>query len=166
MRMKTEILSSFAMMFVSIGIACADELQLPPMKEGLWESHTQQVIQGKKYDISMKMCKSHEFDKSMQASMKTAGENMRKLNHCTDSVTRLSGNSYSSEMHCEKDGSVTKTTMSYQGDTSYHMEMHMTDSKSETVMIIDDKYVGNCPADMKPGDAVTGDGKKMNLGTP
>jgi hypothetical protein len=68
-------------------------------------------------------------------------------------------------MHCDKDASDTKMTVTYQSDTSYHMEMHMKRGQSESVTIIDDRLVGRCPADMKPGDAVTGDGKKMNLGT-
>jgi len=42
--------------------------------------------------------------------------------------------------------------------------MNVTTPQSQTVTIIDDRFVGSCPADMKPGDAVMGDGKKMNLG--
>jgi hypothetical protein len=30
--------------------------------------------------------------------------------------------------------------------------MHISTDKSETVMIMDAKYVGSCPAGMKPGD--------------
>jgi hypothetical protein len=147
------------------GIASADELQLPPMKEGLWESHTQQVIEQKKYETAMKICQTHELEKSM----KSAGESLRKQNQCTEVVTRQSANSYSSESHCDKGpltGSVTKTTITYQGDTSSHMELRMKNGPSETVTIIDSRYLGSCPADMKPGDAVMADGAKMNLGTP
>jgi hypothetical protein len=32
------------------------------------------------------------------------------------------------------------------------------------VMIMDSKYLGSCPADMKPGDAVMADGKKISGG--
>jgi hypothetical protein len=77
-------------------------------------------------------CKTHEFDKSMQSSTKSVGENMRKLKRCTEIVTQQSANGYSTAMHCDKDGFVTKTTMTYQGDTSYHMEMPMKDGQSET----------------------------------
>jgi len=43
--------------------------------------------------------------------------------------------------------------------------MHTNDGKSETVMIIDAKYLGSCPAGMKPGDVVTADGKKISGGS-
>jgi Protein of unknown function (DUF3617) len=164
--MKISILSTLAMALVAAGIASADEPQLPPLKEGLWESHTQQTIQKSKFETVVKLCRTREFDKSLKASMKSTGENLRKANHCTENATQLSANSYSAEMHCEKDGTVTKTLVSYQGDTSYHMEMHRTSNQSESLTIIDDRYVGSCPADMKPGDAVTGDGTKMHLGNP
>lgn len=164
--MKISILSIFAMVLVSAGIASADEPQLPPLKEGLWEAHTQQTIQKNKFETVVKLCRTREFDKSLKESMKSVGENIRKANRCTESHTQLSANSYTAETHCEKDGAVTKTMVSYQGDTSYHMEMHRTSGQSESVTIIDDRYVGSCPADMKPGDAVTGDGKKMHLGNP
>jgi len=161
--MTIRILSIFAMIFASIWIASADELQLPPMKEGLWESHTQQVIQKNKFETVMKICQSHEFEKSMKAS----SEGLRKSNQCSDVVTRLSPNSYSTESHCDKgplSGSVSKATVSFQGDTSMHMEMHMKTGDSESVTIIDSHYLGSCPADMKPGDTVMADGKKMSFG--
>jgi hypothetical protein len=49
----------------------------------------------------------------------------------------------------------------YQGDTASHTEMHTNDGKSETVTTMDAKYLGSCPAGMKPGDAVMPDGKKI-----
>jgi hypothetical protein len=159
-----EAFLSLAALSALIGMASADELQLPPTKEGLWESHTQQLIQNKKYETVMKICQSHEVEKSM----KSVGESLRKQNQCSEVVTRQSANSYTSESHCDKGpltGSVTKTTITYQGDTATHMELHMTNGASETVTIVDSRYLGSCPADMKPGDAVTADGTKMNLGS-
>jgi hypothetical protein len=164
--MKSKVLPAFAVLSVSIGIARGAEPQLPPLKEGLWESHTQQTIKKNKTQTVLELCRTHEYDESIKASMKLAGENLRKLKQCTETVTQHSTNSYSSEMHCAKDSSVTKVTMTFQGDTSYRMEMHVKDGKTVTETIVDDRYVGNCPADMKPGDAVTADGKKMNLRSP
>ena len=164
--MKIQLLSTCAMVLVSSGIAAADEPQLPPLKEGLWESHTQMIIQNTKHESVLKLCRTHQIDKSVKDQTKAMGENLRKTRQCTDVVTQQSANSYSSESHCAKDGSVTKITVTFQGDTSYHMEMHRKDNQSETQTTIDDKYVGSCPADMKPGDAVMGDGKKFNLATP
>jgi hypothetical protein len=37
--------------------------------------------------------------------------------------------------------------------------MHMNVGKTETVVVIDAKYLGGCPAGMKPGDLMMDDGK-------
>jgi uncharacterized membrane protein YhiD involved in acid resistance len=166
MRMKICLLTTCAMVLVSAGIAVADQPELPPLKEGLWESHTTMVIQSAKHESVLKVCRTHQTDKAVKDQSKAIGENLRKVRQCTDTTTQQSAGSYSSEAHCLKDGSVTKTTVTFQGDTSYHMEMHRKDNQSESVTTIDDKYVGSCPADMKPGDAIMGDGKRFNLIAP
>jgi hypothetical protein len=163
MHMKITYFLSIATMIVSIENASADQIQLPPLKEGLWESHTHQVIQKRKVETVMKLCRTNALDKSM----KSAGEEMRKSYHCVVVLTRQSANSFFSEMHCDKgplSGSVNKTTMTYQSDTSYRVEQRMTMGQSETVTIIDERYLGSCPSDMKPGDALMADGKKISLG--
>ena|SRR5450631_1583870 len=162
--MRLRFICSIGAALASIGIASADELQLPVMKDGLWKSHTQQIIQNKKFDTAMKRCRSNELDKSM----KSAGESIRKRNKCKEVVTQQSPGNYSSEMNCDTGslgGSVTKTTMTYKGDTSYHMEQHMTGT-SQSVTIIDESYLGSCPPDMKPGDVIMANGKKMSFGAP
>ena len=40
----------------------------------------------------------------------------------------------------------------------------MNVGKSEIVMIMDAKYLGSCPASMKPGDLMMGDGKIISGG--
>jgi hypothetical protein len=153
-----------AVLSASIGIAGADEFKPPPMKDGLWETHSTQTQQGKTvFDTSVKMCQSKELTKSMQSN----GEELRKKNKCTSAVTQPSPNTYVEESRCAEGpnaGSVTKVIYTFQGDIASHMEMHMNEGKSETVMIMDSKYLGSCPADMKPGDAVMADGKKISGG--
>ena len=146
------------------GMAGADGLKPPPTKEGLWETHSIQTQQGKTMsDSTVKMCQSNELTKSMQSN----GEELRKKNECTSSVTQPSANTYVEESRCAKGpspGSVTKVIYTHQGDTSSHTEMHMTLlGKTETVMLIDAKYVGSCPAGMKPGDLII-DGKVISGG--
>ena len=163
MRVKPVFL--VAVLSAGIGMAGADEFKPPPTKEGLWETHSTQVQQGKTVsDRSVKMCQSKELTKSLQSD----GEEMRKRNECTSRVTQPSPNTYVEENRCAKGpnaGSVTKVVYTYQGDTASHTEMHTNDSKSETVMIIDAKYLGSCPAAMKPGDVVTADGKTISGGS-
>ncbi|MGO9426449.1 MAG: DUF3617 domain-containing protein [Steroidobacteraceae bacterium] len=151
-----------AVVSVLSGIAGADEFKPPPMKDGLWETHSTQTQQGRTvFDTSVKMCRSKELTKSMQSS----GEEFRKKYACTSAVTQPSPNTYAEESRCAKGpnaGSVTKIIYTYQGDTASHTEMHMNDGKTETVVVIDAKYLGSCPAGMKPGDVVMPDGKKIS----
>jgi hypothetical protein len=148
---------------VWIGIAGADEIKPPPMKDGLWETHSTTTHQGKTVsDRSMKMCQSKDLTKTMQ----TDAEELRKKNECTSSVTRTSPNTYVEESKCNKGpnaGSVTKVIYTYQDDTASHSEMHLNVGKSEIVMVIDAKYVSSCPAGMKPGDLIM-DGKVISGG--
>ncbi len=160
--MAIRVFLSVAVILASVGTARADEIQLPLLKEGLVESHTQMIFAKNKIDSVMKLCFTHDLGKSM----KSVGEGVRKRNRCTEVTTRVSANSFSSEMHCDKDNSVTKTTITYQGDTSSHVEQHTRTGQSESVTIIDQRYLGGCPSDMKPGDAVMADAKKINLGAP
>jgi hypothetical protein len=152
-----------AALLVWSGIAEADGIKPPPTKEGLWESHSTQTQQGKTvFDKSVKMCQSKETTKSMQSN----GEELRKKNECTSNVTQPSANTYVEESRCAKgpnSGAVTKVVYTYQGDTASHTEMHMNVGKSETVMVIDAKYLGGCPAGMKPGDLMM-DGKIISGG--
>ncbi len=100
--------------------------------------------------------------------MQSSGEEFRKKNACTAAVTQPSPNTYAEESRCAKGpsaGSVTKIIYTYQGDTASHTEMHMNDGKTETVMVIDAKYLASCPAGMKPGDVVMPDGKKISGGS-
>jgi hypothetical protein len=162
MRLKSVLL--VAALSASIGISDADEFKPPPMKDGLWETHSTQTQQGKVvFDTSIKMCQTKELTKSMQSG----GEEIRKKNECTSAVTQSSPNAYVEESRCVKGpnaGTATKVIYTFQGDTASHMEMHMNGGKAETVLITDSKYLGACPVGMKPGDAVTADGKKISGG--
>jgi hypothetical protein len=146
-----------------IAIAAADGLKPPPTKEGLWETRSTKIQQGKTTsNTSVQMCQTKELTKSMQST----GEELRKKNECTSSVTQPSANMFVEESRCAKGpnpGSVTKVIYSYQGDTASHTEMHINAGNSETVMMIDAKYLGSCPAGMKPGDLII-DGKLISGG--
>src|SRR5271167_422477 len=58
-----------AVLSALIGIAGADAFKPPPMKDGLWETHSTQTQQGKSMiDTSVKMCQSKELTKSLQSN--------------------------------------------------------------------------------------------------
>jgi hypothetical protein len=157
--MKFHFVVHIAVLTASISLAGADELKPPPTKEGLWETRGTHMQQGKTVpDPAVKMCQSNNTTKAMQAQ----GEELRKKNECTSHVSRPSPNTYVEESSCAKGpsaGSVTKVVYTNQGDTASHTEMHMNVGKSETVVVIDAKYLGACPAGMKPGDLMMDDGK-------
>jgi hypothetical protein len=141
-----------ALLSIWIGSAAADEFKPPPTKEGLWETRTTQVDQGKTVsDRSVQMCQSKALNESMQAS----SEEFRKKNECISTVTHPSSNTYVEEGRCAKGpnaGSVTRVVYTYQGDSASHTEMHLNVGKSATLMVMDARYVGSCPTGMKPGD--------------
>ena len=157
--MRSQLVLLVAVLSASIGIAGADTLKPPPTKEGLWETRGTHTQEGKTVaDRPMKMCQSRETTKTMQ----DRGEEMKKQNECTSHVTQPSPNTFVEETRCAKGpsaGSVTKVVYTNQGDTASHTEVHMTVGRTETTVILDAKYVGTCPASMKPGDLMTDDGK-------
>jgi hypothetical protein len=143
----------------SVGLAVADEFKPPPMKDGLWETHSVQTQAGKSVaDISIKMCQSKELMQSTQS----LAEEIRKKNQCTSVVSQHSGNTTVEETRCAKGpnaGSVMKGVYSHLGDTASHIEMHEQKGGAEDVTVMDMKYLGSCPAGMKPGDVIMPDGK-------
>jgi Protein of unknown function (DUF3617) len=144
---------------VSIGIASADEFKPPPMKEGLWETVVVQTTGGKKQPGTppVKMCESKNFTESQTSDAKE----LRKNDECSSTVTKLSPDSYAEETQCKKGanaGAVIKTLYSHQGDIASHTEMRFGHGQSETVVTMDSKWLGSCPAGMKPGDLMM-DGK-------
>jgi hypothetical protein len=161
--MKTGMLVGLVVSGLLISLVKADEPQLPPMKDGLWETHTVRVTQNKTSDTSMKMCQSRELEQSMKAK----SQSMRAMNQCTEVVTQQSAHGYTAESHCEAGalkGATTKITMSVEGDTAMHMEMRVSGAQADSVTTTDSHYVGACPADMKPGDVVLPNGSKMGMG--
>jgi hypothetical protein len=159
--MRSNVFFPIVALSAAFGIAGADELTPPPAKEGLWETRSTHTEQGRTVsDPPVKMCQSKETTKAMQAR----GEEMRKNNQCTYHVTQPSPNTYVEESLCVKGpnaGTTTKVIYTNQGDSASHteMHMHMEAGTTDTVVIIDAKYLGSCPAGMKPGDLMMGDGK-------
>jgi hypothetical protein len=161
--MRIGLSLGIAAVAASIGIAGADEFKPPPMKDGLWETHSAETQQGKiVFQTSLKMCQSKEITKSNQAM----GNDVRKQNQCTSVVSQPSANTIVEESRCTKGpnaGSVTRLVYTHQGDTASHTEIHMKVGQTESVTITDTKYLGSCPADMKPGDVITSKGTKISV---
>ena len=164
MRMRITLGFVIAIVGGSVGLAAADEFKPPPMKDGLWETHSVQTQAGKTVsDMSIKMCQSKEFTQSSQS----LAQEMRKRNQCSSMVSQRSANTIVEETRCAKGPSadtVIKSVYSNVGDTAAHIEMHQQKGNSDNVTVMDTKYVGSCPAGMKPGDVIMPDGKVFSGG--
>jgi hypothetical protein len=138
----------------------------PDLKEGLWSVHSQSIDNpgNKKTEGTYMLCRSHAFDQSTLARAKS-------VKGCTTVSETLQAGKYVAEMHCVTAGSVidSKGTTTFQSDTSTHSESHATYAPalygvSETTMIMDQKYVGSCPAGAQPGDRIDANGHITHLG--
>jgi hypothetical protein len=143
-------------------LATADEL--PLQKAGLWETHSQQTMMGHTHEAVSKSCLTSD----VQKQMKSMAEGVNKQNQCTPTITHPSANTYVTESRCTGGmlaGTVIKTTTVYQGD-SVHQEVHTQRGSLDVMAKQDSRYLGSCPADMKPGDTVLSNGMKINVLSP
>jgi hypothetical protein len=84
---------------------------------------------------------------------------------CKVASENLTGGTYTVETECNVQGSAIKSkgTTTYQGDTAFHLETHAAYTPAlmgvgETTVIVDQKYLGACPAGIEPGDRIAEDG--------
>lgn len=162
--MKKVLISVTAALMFPTAIVWA--ASLPEMQEGLWSMHTREVNNpGNKLvdTTALPFCRDHAYDKQAEALAKSVKKGCTMVNETFD------GGKYSTEMRCviekavvagkilfERTVITTKGTAT-QSNTSAHSEFHTTyapamDGISDQTMIVDQKYVGRCPAGMRPGD--------------
>ena len=151
---------------LALPIGAAHAVDHPQIKEGLWQIRTQSFDNpgNKKTEGTVTICRDHDFDKSVEALAKN-------VKGCTSINESFVGGKYSIEMRCETGGTVivSKATGTFQGDTSTHTETHATYTpafygNTDTTMIQDQRYLGTCPAGMRPGDKKSQDGTIVHLG--
>jgi hypothetical protein len=132
----------------------------PEVQEGLWEIHSQSIENpgNKKTEFTHKLCRDHAYDKA-------AIDLVKNMKDCTTNITNDGANKFTADSRCTVAGTaiVSKGIATYQGTTSAHSETRTTYTpalygKTDEVMIQDQKYVGSCPAGMKPGDQMGADG--------
>jgi hypothetical protein len=149
-----------ALFIVIVALYAADP---PALKEGLWTIHTQTVDQpgDKKTEGTRSICRNHAYDDRVRA--------LAKSQNCKTISENASGAAATSETECSAGGSVirSKGTTTFTGDTATHSETHSSytpafNGVSETTMIMDQRYVGSCPAGMEPGDMMTSDGRVVH----
>jgi hypothetical protein len=158
-----KLLSAAVALWLSVGIANA--VDPPEQKEGLWTIHRQSIDNpgNKKSESTATICRNHAYDQHAQSLAKN-------VQGCTTLSETLRAGKLSVAMHCVEAGTAvdSKGTVIFQGDTAAHSESHATYTPAmggvnDTTMIMDQKYVGSCPAGAQPGDLTTADGKTVHL---
>jgi len=139
-------------------------LDAPPMKEGYWSIHqvTTTSPGNKKTESARSICRSHEYDQYVR-------ENAKKQSPCKTVTESNSGGAWISETECDMAGTVvkSKSVTTKSGENAAHTEVHATytpamHGMAEMTMVMDQKYMGACPAGVVPGDMVQPDGTKVN----
>jgi hypothetical protein len=130
----------------------------PPLKEGLWDVSGESIVNpgGKKTEFNYQLCRNHAYDKAMDALVKNAPG-------CTTSFDDLGGGRFASASSCSAEGTliVSKGTYTHESATATHSDSYATYTpayrgKTDERVLQDQRYVGDCPAGMKPGDRIAG----------
>jgi Protein of unknown function (DUF3617) len=144
-------------------ITPASALDFPPRRAGLWENTlhmdgmtrmipTSQICIDAATDVKMMHYGMHMKASDCEAVSVTGSGNVRVV----DSVCHLNGGTQKSHV-----------MVNYMGDASYHMDMQThfdppMNGKAESHMTQDAKWMGPCPAGMKPGEMMI-NGMKINV---
>jgi hypothetical protein len=149
---------------VLFSFASAQAADPPDVKEGLWSSQTQTVDNpgNKRNGGAVTICRSHAYDQYVK-------DLAAKMPGCKKVSEGYSGHTYTTVLHCTVANTVIDTTekATFKSNTAIHSETHATYSPplygvSESIMIMDQEYMGICPAGSQPGDMKGADGKVIN----
>ena len=152
---------AFAAVALLLPLGTTLGLDLPELKEGLWSIHRLVTTNpgNNKTDTTSTICRNHAFDQHVRSLAKG-------LKGCTVVNESLQAGTYVAETRCKVGGTAidSKATVTSRGDNATHSESHATYTPpmagmSEMTMIMDEKYVGNCPAGVEPGDITQADGR-------
>jgi hypothetical protein len=160
-------IAPFAALAVVSTLAHSDTL--PLRKEGLWEL-VSTTPDSKRPPRTQRVCLDRETDALLNTMGVTVGKQV-----CSKNDVHVSGNRVTIHSVCDFGGSqlTSEGVITYSGDSSFRNEVHghfqpAMAGVSETHTVQEGKWLGACPAGMKPGDLVTTVGAsgreiKMNL---
>jgi len=137
---------------------------LPKRKPGLWEM-TIIPAEGQRAPPASKVCIDAATDRELMRFGLVMTEQL-----CSKRELSVSGNVATIDAVCKIGSSqqTSRSTIRFNGDSGYRTEIKAKFDppflgKSESTTIQEAKWTGPCPADMKPGDLVTGPGMKINI---
>ena len=147
-----------------LAAAHAAAIDLPKRKPGLWEM-TLSAPDGKRPPRSAKYC----IDAATEALMDNLAGGMTR-HDCIKNDVLPQGASVVVDSVCMIDKSkVTgRSIITAEGDTIFHMQVHTHFDpplwgQADVDSTSDSKWLGACPADMRPGDMMTTSGIKVNI---
>jgi Protein of unknown function (DUF3617) len=168
MSMRNEmrlLFTAIAALSLSAAATAAQADDFPARKAGLWEV-TMQLATAQHRPMTSKLCIDAASDTAMQkAALENAGVTCAKRD-----IVRA-GQTVTVDSICTVGQSTLTTHMAmlFESDTLYHMETQshfeppLAAGHADSTMKQDGKWVGPCPADMKPGDIVMFNGMKINV---
>lgn len=143
------------------GTAALAQDGLPQRKAGLWET-SMQMAGG----MSSRQCVDAKTDAEMQRKGMAGGGGDSQ---CKQTSMKRSGGRLEIQTDCISSEGKSRVVSTITGDFQDHYKMDNKMSfdpprhgKSEARMTIEAKYLGACPADMKPGDIRMASGMTMN----
>jgi hypothetical protein len=150
----------------AILLSVAHAADPPPLQEGLWEVRGRSVENpgAKVTNFSYRLCRNHAFDTAMDAQVRNARE-------CSTSFDELGGGRFAAASSCNLGGRVivSKGTYTYDSATLTHAESHATytpafNGKTEETLLQEQRFLGECPAGINPGDRIMSDGTVQRYG--
>jgi hypothetical protein len=160
--MNKPVMLATAAVLLVLGTATAAD---PPfMKDGYWSIHTQITENpgGKKTESTQSICRNRAY----QEYVRNLAKNQKG---CKLPVESYTGATFTQEAECVVGATSihSKGVTTMQGDAGTHTESRTTNSPalygvSETITVMDQKFLGACPAGIVPGDIVHANGSKSN----
>jgi hypothetical protein len=145
------------------GVASAQASDFPARRAGLWDV-TVNMESMKLPARTNKMC----IDAATDARLMKLGMASKDAK-CTQMKISGAGNTRIVDSVCHMNGGTQKNraVMTFSGNSAYRMDVRSQFSPpigghGESHIVQDAKWVGPCPADMKPGDMVV-NGMKINM---
>lgn len=148
----------------AVSMTSASAVDFPTRRAGLWDI-TMHMDQARMGPMTSKVC----VDANTDAKMMKYGMSHRGSD-CAPPSIQGSGSSRTVDVVCHMSGSTEKShiMIAYSGDSSYHMDMQTAfdppfHGQSQNHMTQDAKWMGACPAGMKPGDMQMPGGYTVNI---
>lgn len=141
-------------LFLLVNSVLAENITLPKLKNGLWESETTSPMPNMPVQKSQ-VCMDQATQEEMTGFAK---KNMAGV--CDEPKISQNGNTYSVETSCKFGGQAFSSTSKMTKVDEEHYTQEVIPSMGPKITS-KTTFLGNCPDTMKPGDMKTADGKIM-----